>query len=161
MPQISQSATITPESSINVVTSPLVLLGAMACGSSVENTSWTAPSTSALNVTNCREDNRFRKWLIYLLTANSYSAPWLTSARHTRGGVTNSKRWARLFTSLATRAIHIELVENMDSFRLYQCTTTILSLAGTSDTVPFCGTNFVEPYNKLQASLNEMDHNLI
>nr|XP_027230052.1 uncharacterized protein LOC113821724 [Penaeus vannamei] len=41
--------------------------------------------------------------------------PWTITTRRTRGGSANSKRWAILFTCLTTRAIHIELVEEMSS----------------------------------------------
>ena len=64
--------------------------------------------------------------------------PWLVSTRRTWGGVANSKRWAVLFTYLGTRAIHIELVESMDSSSFINALLTmILSLAGNSGTVPF------------------------
>ena len=84
--------------------------------------------------------------------------PWLVSARRTRGGVANSKRWAVLFTCLTTRAIHIELIESMDSSSFINALRRFLALRGPvvqlrSD----CGTNFVGAYNELQASLNEMD----
>ena len=84
--------------------------------------------------------------------------PWLVSARRTRGGVANSKRWAVLFTCLTTRAIHIELIGSMDSSSFINALRRFLALRGPvvqlrSD----CGTNFVGAYNKLQASLNEMD----
>jgi len=84
--------------------------------------------------------------------------PWLVSARRTRGGVANSKRWAVLFTCLTTRAIHIELIESMDSSSFINALRRFLALRGPvvqlrSD----CGTNFVGAHNELQASLNEMD----
>ncbi|XP_069129281.1 uncharacterized protein [Argopecten irradians] len=41
--------------------------------------------------------------------------PWNIVARRTRGGVSNSKRWAVMFTCLTCRAVHIELVEDMSS----------------------------------------------
>ena len=83
--------------------------------------------------------------------------PWLVSARRTRGGVTNSKRWDVLFTCLTTRAIHIELIESMDSSSFINALRRFLALRGPvvqlrSD----CGTNFVGAHNELQASLNEM-----
>lgn len=41
--------------------------------------------------------------------------PWAVAARRTRGGHAESKRWAVLFTCLSVRAIHIEVIESMDS----------------------------------------------
>ena len=40
---------------------------------------------------------------------------WTIVSRKRRGGYVNSKRWAILFTCLVTRAIHIELIEEMSS----------------------------------------------
>lgn len=39
--------------------------------------------------------------------------PWTVVTRRTRGGQAKSKRWAVLFTCLVTRAVHIEVVEEM------------------------------------------------
>jgi len=63
--------------------------------------------------------------------------PWLVSARRTRGGVANSKRWAVLFTCLTTRAIHIELIESMDSSSFINALRRFLALRGPSGTTPF------------------------
>jgi hypothetical protein len=41
--------------------------------------------------------------------------PWEVHTRKTRGGAANSKRWGIVFTCLASRAIHIELLESMDT----------------------------------------------
>ncbi|XP_061191763.1 uncharacterized protein LOC133200007 [Saccostrea echinata] len=41
--------------------------------------------------------------------------PWAVVSRKSRGGSANSKRWGILFTCLTTRAVHIELVEEMSS----------------------------------------------
>lgn len=41
--------------------------------------------------------------------------PWSIITRKTRGGSANLKRWEILFTCLVTRAVHIEVVEEMSS----------------------------------------------
>lgn len=41
--------------------------------------------------------------------------PWKITARRTRGGEANSKRWAVLFTCMSIRAIHIEVIESLDT----------------------------------------------
>ncbi|XP_033759487.1 uncharacterized protein LOC117341732 [Pecten maximus] len=41
--------------------------------------------------------------------------PWQVTTRRTRGGQADSKRWAVLFTCLTTRAVHIEVIEQMSS----------------------------------------------
>eukprot|EP00079_Xenopus_tropicalis_P020479 XP_012811408.1 PREDICTED: uncharacterized protein LOC105946345 [Xenopus tropicalis] len=41
--------------------------------------------------------------------------PWSVTSRHTRGGHANSKRWAVMFTCLSIRAVHIEVIESMDT----------------------------------------------
>ena len=38
--------------------------------------------------------------------------PWQVVTRRTRGGASQSKRWAVIFTCLAIRAIHVELIES-------------------------------------------------
>ena len=70
--------------------------------------------------------------------------PWLVSARRKRGGMTNNKRWAVLFTCLTTRAIHIEVIESMDASCFINALRRFLALRGPA--VQFrsdCGT--VEP----------------
>ena len=54
--------------------------------------------------------------------------PWTVSARRTRGGVANSKRWAVLFTCLTIRAIHIELLESMDTSSFINALCRFLAL---------------------------------
>lgn len=39
--------------------------------------------------------------------------PWEVTTRRTRGGQANNKRWAVLFTCFTTRAVHIEVVEEL------------------------------------------------
>lgn len=56
--------------------------------------------------------------------------PWLVSARGTRGGVINNKRWPVLFTCLITRAIHIEVIEAMDTSYFINALLKFLALWG-------------------------------
>lgn len=56
--------------------------------------------------------------------------PWLISARQTRGGIANSKHWAVLFTCLTTRAIHIEVIESMDTSCSINALRRFLALRG-------------------------------
>lgn len=39
--------------------------------------------------------------------------PWTVCARRTRGGLSESKRWAIMFTCLVMRAVHMEVVESL------------------------------------------------
>ncbi|XP_037399818.1 uncharacterized protein LOC108416929 [Pygocentrus nattereri] len=70
--------------------------------------------------------------------------PWPVVTRRTRGGHANSKRWAILFTCLSTRAIHIELIESMDSSSFINAFRRFISLRGPAKQIRSdCGTNFV------------------
>ena len=64
--------------------------------------------------------------------------------RKTRGGAANSKRWAILFTCLTTRAVQIEVVEELSSSAFINALRRFVSIRGLvkvfrSDR----GTNFV------------------
>ncbi|XP_014676742.1 PREDICTED: uncharacterized protein LOC106816632 [Priapulus caudatus] len=70
--------------------------------------------------------------------------PWAVVSRRTRGGLAHSKRWAILFTCLTTRAIHIEVVEDMSSSAFINSVRRFVAIRGNvkefrSDR----GTNFV------------------
>ena len=70
--------------------------------------------------------------------------PWLVSTRRTRGGAANSKRWAVFFTCMATRAIHIELIESLDTSSFINALRRFLDLRGPAIQLRSdCGTNFV------------------
>ena len=77
--------------------------------------------------------------------------PWHIITRRTRGGQANSKRWAVLFTCLTTRAIHIEVVEEMSSSSFINALRRFISVRGNvkvfrSDR----GTNFVGATDSLK-----------
>lgn len=69
--------------------------------------------------------------------------PWDVSTRRTRGGQARSKRWAVIFTCLSVRAVHIELIESMDSSSFINALWRFISLRGPVKRIRSdCGTNF-------------------
>ena len=70
--------------------------------------------------------------------------PWSVVTRRTRGGQANSKRWAVLFTCLTTRAVHIELVEEMSSSSFINALRRFISIRGkVTEFRSDRGTNFI------------------
>lgn len=70
--------------------------------------------------------------------------PWEVLTRKTRGGQANSKRWAVIFTCLAIRAIHIEVIEEMTSSSFINALTRFIAIRGpVSEILSDRGTNFV------------------
>lgn len=70
--------------------------------------------------------------------------PWPVEHRRTRGGLANQKRWALLFTCLVTRAIHIEVIEELSSSSFINALRRLIAIRGP--VVQFRsdrGTNFV------------------
>nr|XP_034328410.1 uncharacterized protein LOC117689956 [Crassostrea gigas] len=70
--------------------------------------------------------------------------PWPVVTRKTRGGSAQSKRWAVLFSCLTTRAVHIEVIEDMSSSCFVNALRRFVALRGPvklfrSDK----GTNFI------------------
>ena len=70
--------------------------------------------------------------------------PWQVLTRRTRGGAAHSKRWGILFTCMTTRAVHLEVVEEMTSSSFINALRRFVSLRGPvklfrSDR----GTNFI------------------
>lgn len=76
--------------------------------------------------------------------------PWDVVARKTRGGQANSKRWAVLFTCLTSRAVHIEVIEEMSTSSFINALRRFVAIRGKvrvfrSDR----GSNFVGSMDKL------------
>ena len=70
--------------------------------------------------------------------------PWEVSARKTRGGHANSKRWALLFTCLSIRAIHIEVIESLSASCFINAFRRFIAIRGdVQEVYSDCGTNFV------------------
>ncbi|KAK3082869.1 hypothetical protein FSP39_007500 [Pinctada imbricata] len=77
--------------------------------------------------------------------------PWQVVSRRTRGGSSNQKRWAILFTCLVTRGVHIELIEELSSASFINALRRFVSIRGPvscfrSDR----GTNFIGATGELQ-----------
>lgn len=69
--------------------------------------------------------------------------PWTIVTRRTRGGAANSKRWAVLFTCLSIRAVHIELIESMDTSSFINALRRFFAVRGPAKLIRSdCGTNF-------------------
>jgi hypothetical protein len=70
--------------------------------------------------------------------------PWDIVTRKTRGGAANSKRWAILFTCLTTRAVHIEVIEELSSSAFINALRRFVSIRGpVKEYRSDRGTNFV------------------
>ena len=83
--------------------------------------------------------------------------PWEVSSRRTRGGQANSKRWAILFTCLCTRAVHIEVVEEMSSSSFINALRRFFALRGPAKQLRSdCGTNFIGACREM--GINTTEH---
>lgn len=70
--------------------------------------------------------------------------PWNVITRRTRGSSASSKRWAVLFTCLVTRAVHIEVLEEMSSSSFINALRRFMAIRGKVKTFwSDRGTNFV------------------
>ncbi|XP_075534522.1 uncharacterized protein LOC142568489 [Dermacentor variabilis] len=79
--------------------------------------------------------------------------PWMIASRRTRGGVANSKGWAVMFTCLSIRAVHIELIESMDTSSFINAFRRFLAVRGPIKLIRSdCGTNFIGACRELGIS---------
>ena len=84
--------------------------------------------------------------------------PWQICTRRTRGRISNSKRWGLVFTCLNCRAIHIEILESMDTSSFICALRRFMAIRGPPSLLR-CdrGTNFVGAKTELDKTLLEMD----
>lgn len=69
--------------------------------------------------------------------------PWSVTSRRTRGGLASSKRWAVMFTCMSTRAVHLEVIEAMDTSSFINALRRFFSVRGPAKQLRSdCGTNF-------------------
>ncbi|KAK2895109.1 hypothetical protein Q8A73_014597 [Channa argus] len=82
--------------------------------------------------------------------------PWNVCTRRTRGGQANSKRWAVMFTCLSVRAVHIELIESMDSSSFINALRRFISLRGPVKQIRSdCGIKFRGACKELRMLLDD------
>ncbi|XP_028822925.1 uncharacterized protein LOC114778148, partial [Denticeps clupeoides] len=81
--------------------------------------------------------------------------PWSIIARRTKGGQAGSKRWAILFCCMSSRAVHIEVIESMDSSSCINALRRFFAVRGPAkQLMSDCGTNFVGACKELGMSGN-------
>ena len=83
--------------------------------------------------------------------------PWTVQTRKLRGGALNSKRWGLVFTCLNCRAIHIEVLESMDTNSFICALRRFFAIRG-SPVLLRCdrGTNFVGRRSEFNNALISM-----
>jgi hypothetical protein len=88
--------------------------------------------------------------------------PWQIRTRRLRGAAANAKGWGSVFTCLNCRAIHIEVLETMDSSSFICALRRLFSIRGPTSLLR-CdrGTNFVGAKSELDEALKENDHKAI
>ncbi|XP_037503363.1 uncharacterized protein LOC119378234 [Rhipicephalus sanguineus] len=83
---------------------------------------------------------------------------WTIAARRTRGGIANSKRWAVIFTCLSIRAVHIEVIESLDTTAFINALRRFLAIRGPVKLIRSdCGTNFVGACRELGINAKSLD----
>ena len=88
--------------------------------------------------------------------------PWLIRTRKLRGGAAESKRWGLVFTCLSSRAIHIEVLESMDTSSFINALRRFFTIRGPASLLRCdCGTNFTGAKGELGKALKEMDQGKI
>lgn len=76
--------------------------------------------------------------------------PWNVVTQRTRGGAAQSKQWAILFTCMSTRAVHVEVIESMDSAGCINALRRFIALREPVKQLRLDrGTNFVGASSKL------------
>jgi hypothetical protein len=70
--------------------------------------------------------------------------PWCVTTRRTRGGQAESKRWAIMFCCMSSRAVHLEVIESMDTSSCINALRRFFALRGPAKQLRSdCGSNFI------------------
>lgn len=71
--------------------------------------------------------------------------------------MSNTKRWAVLFTCLSIRAVHIEVIEAMDTSSFINALRRFLAIRGPVKQIRSdCGTNFVGACREMGINPNDL-----
>nr|XP_055053880.1 uncharacterized protein LOC129439016 [Misgurnus anguillicaudatus] len=82
--------------------------------------------------------------------------PWTIVTRRTRGGSSENKRWAVIFTCMSTRAVHIELIESMTTSSFINALRRFFSVRGPARLLRSDrGTNFVGACKELNMNTDD------
>ncbi|XP_073714092.1 uncharacterized protein [Misgurnus anguillicaudatus] len=77
--------------------------------------------------------------------------PWQVISRRTRGGCSDSKRWAVIFSCMCTRAVHIEVVETLSASGFINALRRFFAIRGPVKQIRSdCGTNFIGAVRELK-----------
>lgn len=81
--------------------------------------------------------------------------PWSVASRRTRGGFSHSKRWAVIFTCMSIRAVHIEVIESLNTSSFINALRRFLAVRGPVKHIRSDrGTNFVGACKDLKIPSN-------
>ena len=81
--------------------------------------------------------------------------PWCVLTRQTRGGHSNNKRWAVVFTCLSIRAVHFEVIESLDTTSFVNALRRFISFRGPVKHIHSDrGTNFIGAAKELKVPSN-------
>ena len=84
--------------------------------------------------------------------------PWQVISRRTQGGQAQSKRWAMLFCCMSSRAVHIEIIDSMDTSSCINALRCFFAIRGPAKQIRSdCGTNFVDAAKELGISQQKPD----